>query len=118
VIPSVLYGLRQRSAGVVALDGLLDNATLNALLAEVLAITKVGRGWCSDCKKAVMVEVPDAKAVVSAMSELLVQAKGRPGPEADNEAHGLYQLVPDRVLAWREADFPTSATRFRRTLSS
>ena len=52
----------------MALDGLLDKATLNALLAEVLAITKVGRGWCSDCKKAVMVEVPDAKAVVSASS--------------------------------------------------
>jgi len=38
-------------------------------------------------------------------------------PEPDNEAHGLYQLVPERVLAWRETDFPTSATRFRRTLS-
>lgn len=39
----------------------------------------------------------------------------RPAP--DNASHGLYQLVPERVLAWREADFPTSATRFRRTLS-
>ena len=39
----------------------------------------------------------------------------RPAP--DNEAHGLYQVVPEQVLAWREADFPTSATRFRRTLS-
>jgi hypothetical protein len=39
-------------------------------------------------------------------------------PEPDNETHGMYELVPDRVLAWREADFPTSATRFRRTLSS
>jgi hypothetical protein len=40
----------------------------------------------------------------------------RPAP--DDAAHGLYQLVPDQVLAWREADFPTSATRFRRTVSS
>jgi hypothetical protein len=39
-------------------------------------------------------------------------------PDPDNEAHGIYQLVPVRVLAWRESDFPTSATRFRRTLSS
>ena len=39
-------------------------------------------------------------------------------PEPDNEAHGCYQLAPERVLAWREADFPTSATRFRRTLSA
>lgn len=38
-------------------------------------------------------------------------------PEPDNEAHGLYELVPERALAWREQDFPTSATRFRRTLS-
>jgi PPOX class probable F420-dependent enzyme len=38
-------------------------------------------------------------------------------PQPDNPAYGLYELAPDRVLAWREADFPTSATRFRRTLS-
>lgn len=37
-------------------------------------------------------------------------------PEPDNDAHGLYELVPERVLAWREADFTTSATRFRRRL--
>jgi hypothetical protein len=36
--------------------------------------------------------------------------------DTDNAAFGLYQLEPERVLAWREADFPTSATRFRRTL--
>jgi hypothetical protein len=34
-----------------------------------------------------------------------------------NPAFGLYELAPQRVLAWREADFPASATRFRRTLS-
>lgn len=45
-------------------------------------------------------------------------AKYSTRPDPDNPGHGLYQLVPDRVLAWREADFPTSATRFRRTLSS
>lgn len=37
-------------------------------------------------------------------------------PEPDDDATGLYQFVPERVLAWREADFTTSATRFRRTL--
>ena len=36
--------------------------------------------------------------------------------DTDNAAFGLFQLEPERVLAWREADFPTSATRFRRTL--
>ena len=37
--------------------------------------------------------------------------------DTDNADFGLYQLEPERVLAWRETDFPTSATRFRRTLS-
>lgn len=36
--------------------------------------------------------------------------------DVTNPAFGLYELVPDRVLAWRERDFPTSATRFRRTV--
>jgi pyridoxine/pyridoxamine 5'-phosphate oxidase len=31
---------------------------------------------------------------------------------------GLYQLEPERVLAWTEADFPVTATRFRRTLDA
>jgi hypothetical protein len=38
--------------------------------------------------------------------------------DTSNPDFGLYQLEPERVLAWREADFPTSATRFRRTLRS
>jgi len=36
--------------------------------------------------------------------------------DVSDPAFGLYQLLPERVLAWREKDFPTSATRFRRTL--
>jgi len=38
--------------------------------------------------------------------------------DTSNPDFGLYQLEPHSVLAWREADFPTSATRFRRTLRS
>jgi hypothetical protein len=38
--------------------------------------------------------------------------------DTSDEAFGLYELVPDRVLAWRERDFPTSATRFRRTVDA
>jgi len=34
--------------------------------------------------------------------------------DTDNADYGLYELVPEQALAWREADFPTSATRFRR----
>ena len=38
--------------------------------------------------------------------------------ETGDPQFGLYQLVPERVLAWTEADFPTTATRFRRTLDA
>ena len=64
------------------------------------------------------------EGAVAAMDRALVAAfcdayddkySYRPAP--DVSATGLYQLVPHQVLAWREADFPTSATRFRRTLS-
>jgi hypothetical protein len=34
-------------------------------------------------------------------------------PSAD-QTDGVYQVRPQRVLAWREQDFPTSATRFDR----
>ena len=64
-----------------ALDGLLDRETLNVLVKEVLAVTKQSRGWCPNCNKAVPVSIPDSKTVVTAISELLVQAKGRPGTE-------------------------------------
>ena len=70
-----------------ALDGLLDRETLNVLLKEVLAVTKQARGWCPTCKKAVQVDIPDSKAVVSAMSELLVQAKGKPAQENPDDDH-------------------------------
>jgi hypothetical protein len=33
--------------------------------------------------------------------------------DATDPAFGFYRVRPDYVLAWREADYPTSATRFR-----
>jgi Pyridoxamine 5'-phosphate oxidase len=41
------------------------------------------------------------------------EAKYAHRPDTSNPAHGMYVLRPTTVLAWREADFPTSATRFR-----
>jgi pyridoxamine 5'-phosphate oxidase-like protein len=32
---------------------------------------------------------------------------------SETETAGVFSLRPERVLAWREKDFPTSATRFR-----
>jgi hypothetical protein len=34
-------------------------------------------------------------------------------PDTTNPDHGMYMLRPTVVLAWREADFSASATRFR-----
>jgi pyridoxine/pyridoxamine 5'-phosphate oxidase len=41
------------------------------------------------------------------------RAKFGTGIDPDNPDHGVYRLAPSVVFAWREADFPTSATRFR-----
>lgn len=43
----------------------------------------------------------------------LYSAKYDVGVDPDNPNHGVYRLRPAVVLAWREQDFPTSATRFR-----
>ena len=32
--------------------------------------------------------------------------------DPDNPGHGMYVVRPTKVLAWREQDFPTSATRY------
>lgn len=53
---------------------------------EVLAITKHGRGWCPKCKGAVQVEVPDARGVVGAMTDLANQAWGRPGEQSKSDS--------------------------------
>jgi hypothetical protein len=39
------------------------------------------------------------------------EAKYAYRPNAE-QTEGVYQVRPERVLAWRETDFPTSATRF------
>ena len=67
------------------LDKKLDAALVNQLFENVLAIEKTARGWCPNCKKQVQTTIPDAKAVVSALNELLVQAKGRPGTSESGE---------------------------------
>lgn len=40
-------------------------------------------------------------------------AKYGTGVDPDNPDHGVYRLRPSVVFAWREQDFPVSATRFR-----
>jgi PPOX class probable F420-dependent enzyme len=50
----------------------------------------------------------ELRALVAAYVE-----KYGPSLHPDNPDHAVYRVQPDRVLAWREKDFPTSATRFR-----
>lgn len=79
-----------------SLQGILDKETLDVLLREVLAITKSSRGWCSTCKRAVTVQIPDAKAVVAGMGELINQASGRTAqqqPEGEQAVHISYRVV-------------------------
>jgi hypothetical protein len=61
-----------------ALDEFLDPEQVRLLMDEVLKMTKSAWTSCPHCKKRVQVEVPDAKAVVGALSDLLTQAKGSP----------------------------------------
>lgn len=65
-----------------ALDGKIDPAKIDFLIDEVLASTK--KAWAEfSCKKCnarqrQQAEIPDAKAVVSALTELMNQSWGRP----------------------------------------
>ena len=78
-----------------SLEGVLDKATLDSLLTEVLAIKRQARGWCKECSKAVPVEIPDAKAVVSAMGELLTQRSGVPerSPRTTRRTTVFYNVI-------------------------
>ena len=71
----------RRDARALIADGLdefLTKEQVTLLMDEVLKMTKTAWCSCPSCKKRVQVEVPDAKAVVGALGELLTQAKGRP----------------------------------------
>ena len=78
-----------------ALEGWLTPEQLSALLDEILAAKKNARGWCTNCKKAVQVEIPDAKAVVSAMADLANQGFGRPGESQGSDDE---KIVFERVV--------------------
>lgn len=73
-----------------SLENVLDRETLDLLLKEVLAGEKPIRTWCPSCKKAVHTSIPDAKAVVAAMSELLTQGFGRPAQQASEDEQAVH----------------------------
>lgn len=60
------------------LDWLLTPEEIRLLLKEILKIDKSAKGWCKTCGGNVFVTVSDAKAVASAIGDLMTQSKGRP----------------------------------------
>jgi hypothetical protein len=76
--------LEPREQVRAALTGFLSPQQLSSLIDEVLATTKVAWVRCEKCSNHVKGSVPDAKAVVSALSELMTQAYGRPGAEPED----------------------------------
>ena len=60
------------------LEGALKPAQIEKLIDEILAIQKGARGWCPNCNRNVQVQIPDAKGVTSALTELMNQSWGRP----------------------------------------
>lgn len=70
----------------VGLDGRLDAETVRVLLEEILAVRKKAWGSCPGCRKMVEVEVADARAVASALGELLTQGGGRPGQAVEGDS--------------------------------
>jgi hypothetical protein len=82
-----------------ALDAFITPELLNQLFEKVLRIEKQTRGYCPKCKTLVPVTIPDSKAVVSALMDLLVQAKGRPGQAEMNAEERQLVFVNEIVLA-------------------
>lgn len=78
-----------------ALEKVVDDAALRDIIAASLEIKKQARGWCPNCRKQVQVEIDDAKAVVAAVSELVNQAKGRPGQAEESSDE---RIIFERVV--------------------
>lgn len=78
-----------------ALDGFLTPEQLHELIDEILKIKKGARGWCPNCKKQVGVEIPDAKSVAGAITDLANQAFGRPRGEQGEQGE---RIVFERVV--------------------
>ena len=67
-----------RSLLAEGLRSYMSEDQVKALFDEILATKKPARGWCSKCRHAVQVEIADAKAVTSAITDLINQGFGRP----------------------------------------
>jgi hypothetical protein len=96
-------GVRKDARQLIAseLDGFLTAEQTRAMLDQILAIEKPVHHKCPKCNAWSTAKIPDAKAVVSAMADLLTQAKGRP---TEQKVEQLLVVNRTVVLADGEAD--------------
>lgn len=67
-----------RDQVALALSGYLSQTQLDALINSALALEKEAWGSCPGCRKRVKVSVPDGKAAIQALTELLKEGYGPP----------------------------------------
>lgn len=92
-----------REAIRTALGAYLTPEQTSILVDEILAITKRVRTWCSECRKQVWVDVPDARAVTASLGELLTQAHGRPQGEQLEEND---RIIFERIIYCEHCEPP------------
>ena len=68
-----------------ALRNVLSPARVELVVDQILQSKKQVWMNCPSCKKRNLLEVDDAKAVASGLSELITQAQGRPGTESPGD---------------------------------
>ena len=102
-------GVAPREHVAQALAGYLSEEQLEKLVDSALAITKSAWGTCRKCNTRVQVDVPDARAVVASVAELLNQGYGRPSDrqqEAQVVVHRTVEYVCEHGHACPECPSP------------
>lgn len=82
-----------REAAREVIESRLTKRQVDALFDGALALTKSARGWCPGCKKQVWVEIPDAKAVVGALADIITKIADLPTDRDQGE-----RIVFERVV--------------------
>jgi hypothetical protein len=82
---------------------------LRELVAQVKTMQKETAGWCPNCERRVVVSVPDLPRVISALTELLEQAEGRPGIVSTED--GNITLIVERHSGVARGARPSTARK-------
>lgn len=91
-------GVRESARNMLAVK--LDSTQLDSLFDDVLAITKQAWVSCKHCNKKSPVDIPDAKAVVSALSDLVTKIADLPKDAESGERivfQRFVEMPPDEA---------------------